>query len=113
MTRKLPGLTGLGVAAFVACFAVGCQGSGSFAQLQEKLATIEQKQDTILSKVDELGKKIEAIPSAPAGAPNKPAAPRPGRPDPKATYKVAVSPDDSAKGPATALVTVVEWSDYQ
>ncbi|MEM6296376.1 MAG: hypothetical protein AAGA54_34220 [Myxococcota bacterium] len=110
MTRKLPGLRGLGAAAMVATFVVGCQGSGSFAQLQEKLAQIDQKQDNILAKLDELEGKIGT--AAPA-APNKAAKPRPGRPDPKATYKVAVAADDAAKGPADAKVTIVEWSDFQ
>ena len=88
----------------------GCQGSGSFAKLQESLAQIGDKQDQILSRIDNLDSKIGQAPT-PAGQ-KKPAA-RPGRPDPKLTYKVAVSGDDAQKGPATAKVTIVEWSDFQ
>lgn len=40
---------------------------------------------------------------------------RPPRPreDPNAVYKVAVAADEPAKGPPTALVTIVEWTDFQ
>jgi protein-disulfide isomerase len=33
--------------------------------------------------------------------------------DPNAIYKVEVSPKDVGKGPKNALVTIVEWSDFQ
>ena len=109
MNRKRPSLLGLGAAAIAALTLVGCQGSGSFAQMQEKLAQIDQKQDNILAKLDELEGKIgKAGPAAPSKA-----RPQAGRPDPKATYKVAVAADDAAKGPADAKVTIVEWSDFQ
>ncbi len=44
-----------------------------------------------------------------------PDAKRPPRPreDPNAVYKVAVAADEPAKGPPTALVTIVEWTDFQ
>ena len=91
---------------------VGCQGSGSFAQMQEKLAQIDQKQDNILAKLDELEGKIGK--AGAAAPPSKARGPQPGRPDPAATYKVAVFPDDAAKGGgADAKVTIVEWSDFQ
>ena len=35
------------------------------------------------------------------------------RPDPNAVYKVPVDADDPVKGPADALVTIVEFSDFQ
>jgi len=49
---------------------------------------------------------------APGGAD---AAKRPQRPreDPNAVYKVAVGADDPRKGPDTALVTIIEWTDFQ
>ncbi|MGH1343915.1 MAG: DsbA family protein [Nannocystales bacterium] len=89
----------------------GCQGQSGFAQLQDTLAGIDQKQDNILAKIDGLEQKLDALP---AGAPGKakPAGPRPGRPDPKLTYKVDVG-DAAVKGSDEALVTIVEWSDFQ
>jgi protein-disulfide isomerase len=39
--------------------------------------------------------------------------PRPGQPDPKATYKVPVQGNEPQKGPDDALVTIVEFSDFE
>lgn len=108
MNRRIPGLPWLGAAGLM----LGCQGSGSFAKLQEKLDEIGQKQDAITAKLDTLEQKIG---QAPAAGPQKPGqdpkAPRPGSPDPKATYKVPVS--GWQKGPDDAKVTIVEYSDFQ
>ncbi len=38
---------------------------------------------------------------------------QPRRPDPNAVYKVPVDANDPIKGPADALVTIVEFSDFQ
>ncbi|MBX7082838.1 MAG: hypothetical protein K1X88_26770 [Nannocystaceae bacterium] len=107
MKPKMPGLAWLGAAGLLLG---GCQGSGSFAKLQESIAGIEQKQDQILAKLDTLEQKIG---TAPAAGPQKPGdkGPRPGQPDPKVTYKVPVS--GWSKGPDDAKVTIVEWSDFQ
>jgi hypothetical protein len=106
MKPRIPGLHWLGAAGLL----LGCQGSGSFAKLQETLAGIEQKQDSILAKLDTLEQKVGQAP-APGKPGQDPKAPKPGAPDPKATYKVPVS--GWAKGPADAKVTIVEWSDFQ
>jgi hypothetical protein len=113
---RIPGLQGLGGVAIMVTAALGCQGSGSFAKLQESLAQIDQKQDAILARLDQLEQKIGSMPAGAApgkGDPAKQAGPQPGRPDPAATYKVEVWADDAAKGPAEAKVTIVEWSDFQ
>lgn len=88
-----------------------CQGQSGFAQLQETLAGVDQKQDNLLATLDGLEQKLDA---RPAGAPGKakPPAARAGRPDPKLTYKVDVG-DAAVKGSEEALVTIVEWSDFQ
>lgn len=87
----------------------GCQGNGSFAKLQETLAQIGDKQDKILTRLDEIEAKVgKAGPAAPA----QPDRAQPARPDPKATYKVTLD-GANAKGPDTAKVTIVEWSDFQ
>ena len=88
-----------------------CQGSNGFAQLQETLAKIDQKQDNILARIDPLEEKVGKAPAAAPGA-AKPQRPQAGRPDPKETYKVDVG-DAATKGGDEALVTIVEWSDFQ
>ncbi|MCR9160665.1 MAG: DsbA family protein [Nannocystaceae bacterium] len=89
-----------------------CQGQGAFAQQQEALSRIEQKQDNILSELAAVKESVSKIPTT--GAPSKaaPKGPRPGRPDPKLTYKVDVG-EAAVKGPQDALITIVEWSDFQ
>lgn len=42
-----------------------------------------------------------------------PDAPKPRQPDPKAVYKVEVAPGNPVKGPNDALVTIVQFSDFQ
>ena len=110
------------------CLSLGCAPSSQPSDdLEPSLTRMEQKQDELLKahqslatkigaldeKLDKLetnlGKKLEARPEAA----KKPRAARPGRPDPKATYKVAVFDGDAQKGPDSAKVTIVEWSDYQ
>ncbi len=90
----------------------GCQGSGSFAKLQESLAQIDQKQDAILARLDQLEQKIGNAPAAKPGDAKQPAGPQPGRPDPALAYKATVD-DAHTKGSPQALVTIVEWSDFQ
>src|SRR5690606_24723077 len=50
-------------------------------------------------------------PGAPDRAPTAQRQRRPGEPDDVSTYKIEIA-DRPAKGPATALVTVVEFADY-
>jgi protein-disulfide isomerase len=111
MLRKLPGLSGLGAAVLVTVtVGLGCQGSGSFAKLQETLAEVKDNQQTILARLDQLEEKIGTAPQRPARPDQQ--APRPGQPDPAKTYKVPLG-DAHTKGAADAKVTIVEWSDYQ
>jgi protein-disulfide isomerase len=93
-------------------FTISCQGRAGFANLQEQLAQISDKQDTTMAALDALEGKIgQARPARPGGNAAKPQA-RAGQPDPNAIYKVTVD-DAITKGPSTAKVTIVEWSDFQ
>jgi len=86
------------------------------AKLNEQLTQISETQAQILSRIDQIETKIANLPAggaAPGKAQPGQQGPQPGKPDPAATYKVAVAPTDSSKGPADALVTLVEWSDFQ
>ncbi len=46
-------------------------------------------------------------------APPKPQGDRPGQPDPKAVYKVPLQGGEPQHGPSDALVTIVEFSDFE
>ena len=62
-------------------------------------------------------KKKEVYASLTKGGLTKAAPPkpkeRPGQPDPKAVYKVPVDGTEPTKGPKDALVTIVEFSDFE
>ncbi len=114
--RRRPSIAALGGLGATALVLFACQGQGAFNAIQTKLGEIAEKQTQILTKVEQLESKIGSMP---AGGPAAPAAkqppqgPQPGKPDPAATYKVAVADTDRSKGPADAKITLVEWSDFQ
>ncbi|HVU06090.1 MAG TPA: thioredoxin domain-containing protein [Polyangiaceae bacterium] len=58
-----------------------------------------------------LSKKFYQAPEAPAAGDKKPAAAP--EEDDKTVWKVPVDPKDPVRGPEDALVTIVEWSDFQ
>ena len=116
--QRAYGLVGLTAAGLLVL--AGCQGSGAVAQMNERLASIQDNQSQIMKKLEELEVKVgragvaapAPTPGAAPGKPAQPQQPQAGRPDPSATYKVAVG-DAQTKGPADAKITIVEWSDFQ
>jgi protein-disulfide isomerase len=99
------------ITAALAIGLAGCQGGGSFAALQEKLTAIGDKQDAVLARLDAIEQKIgQGGAAAPGQKPQQ--GPKPGQPNPKDTFKVEVGAAYT-KGPASAKVTIVEWSDFQ
>jgi hypothetical protein len=113
--RRRPSIAALGGLGATALVLFACQGQGAFNAIQTKLSEIADQQTQILTRIDQLETKIATMPAAGPAQPGKqaPQGPQPGKPDPAATYKVAVSPTDSSKGPADAKITLVEWSDFQ
>jgi protein-disulfide isomerase len=81
----------------------------------EKIATLSAKVDGVTALEEKLAAaeariaQLEAVPAVP---PTPVPPPTPGRPDPAETYKVTLL-DAQTKGPDTALVTVVIFSDFQ
>ena len=91
------------------------RGAQPFAAFQkvidEEIATAETllkqgvKKEQIYATVTKNGLTKAAAP--------KPAAAKPGQPDPKAVYKVPLKGNEPQKGPNDALVTIVEISDFE
>lgn len=90
------------------------------AQRQDALArqaeALEREQLVLAARQEELTGEVGrvsgelgklAVPSAPS-----PRGPRPGQPDPAATFKVDIG-DAHVRGPTSAKVTIVMWGDYQ
>lgn len=110
MRRRRPRIAGLGGLGATALVLFACQGQGAFNAIQNKLGEVAEKQNQILQRIDQLEDKIgKGGPAAPGKGKKGPQA---GKPDPAATYKVALT-DAQTKGPAEAKVTIVEWSDFQ
>ena len=77
---------------------------------QEQLIRIEQSLDTLAADISMLDSAVSDLKTARA----EPAKPRvlPGRPDPKARYRVEVG-NSHVRGRSDALITLVMWTDYQ
>ncbi len=98
-------------------------GSARDELLQQQDAILRQ-QDVIIAQQDELTAELRALrerlaarDAVEAGKPQlahaEPVAPRrPGQPDPEAIYRVPID-GAQVRGSATAVVTVVEWADFQ
>jgi len=82
--------------------------TGSYLIKTSNDASAEQLA-AVLGEMQALSAKIAAAPSAPSRP--SPAA-RPGRPDPSKVYQVAIG-EAPVKGPKSAPVKIVEWSDFQ
>jgi len=67
---------------------------------------IKKGQKDILSKLDGLDKAVQQVKAA------APAAARPQMPDANKVYSIPIA-DSAVRGPKTAKVTVVEFSDFQ
>ena len=110
MTKFTPLGGLLGVACFGLLTLPGCEAAKvDTSKIESSLSEIQANQKTILAKLDDMEKKIGA---AAAAAPAKPK-PQAGRPDPDETYKVDIADSEPYKGAKDALVTIVEWSDFQ
>ncbi|MEM6996462.1 MAG: hypothetical protein AAF721_38510 [Myxococcota bacterium] len=76
-----------------------------------KLVDTQAQLDAVLTQLERVERKVDeaAVPPPPVVAKAKPTF---NRPDPHATYRVEVG-DARTRGRATALVTIVQWTDYQ
>ena len=82
-------------------------------QRAQRLAATGVPRARLYAELTKSGLTKAAPPTKGAGAEG--ASKRPPRPreDPAAVYKVAVAENEPTLGPATALVTIVEWTDFQ
>jgi protein-disulfide isomerase len=90
---------------------VGAQPLEAFkAVVEEELARAEALVKAGVAPRDVYARTIERGATAPVTMPGPPAAPAPAA---RTDVKVALRPDDPLRGPASAKVTVVEFSDFQ
>jgi len=84
-------------------------------QRAERLVKSGTPRSRLYAELTKDGQTRAAGPEAAPGARGGDAAKRPPRPreDPNAVYKVTVDRTDATRGPDTALVTIVEWTDFQ
>ena len=92
----------------IAVVAAGCQGGGALAKLNEQQAQMNEKQEAMMAELSAIKSELGNVGKAPAA----PKPPKPRGPKPDATYKIALG-DAYVKGPDTAKITIVEWSDFQ
>jgi len=81
----------------------------ALAGLSHRLAQTEDKLYQVSKQLERVEAKLDDAPAAPAPQAR---APRPGRPDPASIYKVELG-TAHARGNDNALVTIVQWTDYQ
>ena len=86
----------LGFATLAAC------GGGTASDVQE----LKKGQKDILAKLDELGKSVQQIRTQAAAQPARPQL------DPSKAYTIPIA-SSPVRGPKTAKVSIVEFSDFQ
>ena len=82
--------------------------TGSF-MLKTSVDGGSERLGQVLGEIQAANAKLAAAPAAP---PPTARPSRPGRPDPNKNYKVALG-NAPTKGPKTAEIKIVEWSDFQ
>lgn len=110
MKTKLLNTGFIGLAAVSLALSSSCDKGASVdtKAIEATLKEIKADQQKIMAEIGSLKADVKKAATA---RPAKPAR-RPGTPDPSATYKVTVD-DAYVKGPNDALITIVEWSDFQ
>ncbi|MBI5503196.1 MAG: hypothetical protein HY899_00230 [Deltaproteobacteria bacterium] len=96
-------------AAVLSVYLAACVDPQEVSQMKSKVDEIQAQQKDVLTKLDELAKSQKEILAKAGTGGAKPAA---EAPDPNKRYDVSVG-NSFTKGPADAVVTFVEWSDFQ
>lgn len=99
----------IGLVAVLSLNLAACVDPQQVSEMKGKVDELQAQQKDILTKLDELAKGQKEI-LAKAGTAAAPA--KPAGPDPNKKYDIKIG-NSFSKGPATAAVTIVEWSDFQ